>query len=113
MIRSFFLACGTFISLCGGLLLLVDRVVLTDMAARHFHAGSATTAAMPLEKPAGSETPWRFVTHDTVDPPDWSAFGLLSLGGVTLLYTFSLPGRRAEDQDEDEDEPEYVALRKV
>ena len=31
------------------------------------------------------------------------AFGLLSIGGVTLLYTFALPGRRDDGDDEEDD----------
>ncbi|MGC1273484.1 MAG: hypothetical protein WBC44_07220, partial [Planctomycetaceae bacterium] len=107
MIRAFFLACGTFITLCGGSLLLVDRVVLTDDAARHLRDSSGSLVEASIDDAAANNgrPPWRFVSQDVIDPPDWGAFGLLSIGGVTLLYTFALPGRRDDDDEEDGSAP--------
>ncbi len=121
MIRAFFLACGTFLSLCGVLLLAVDRVVLTATAARQLHGGSGEAATLSVGdggngnmdgpgEASGGEQAWQFLTHDTVDPPDWAAVGLMSIGGVTLLYTFSLSGRRDEDEDDDEEEDDDLVF---
>lgn len=128
MIRAFFLACGAFITLCGGLLLLVDQIVLTDEAGGWLRAtaGPLVDAETTDTGTSAGKTRWRLVSlarhaHETdatkeasgdpsdivgrnvVDPPDWGAFGLLSIGGVTLLYTFALPGRRDDGDDEEDD----------
>ena len=29
-----------------------------------------------------------------IDPPDWAAFSLMSIGSVTMLYSFAVPRRR-------------------
>jgi hypothetical protein len=31
-----------------------------------------------------------------VDPPDWAAFSLLSVGTVTMLYAVALPRKKKE-----------------
>lgn len=109
MIRSIFLACGLFVSLCGGILLGVDRIVLTDAATRELRARLATSTGEPSSG-APSEDRWQFIQPlegssdenevDVIDPPDWSAFAFLSAGCVTILYACSLPGqRREEDED--------------
>lgn len=109
MIRSMFLACGLFVSLCGGALLAVDRIVLTDAATRELRAHlPAPTEEAPQAASSGKE--WQLIQPigggdgtevDMIDPPDWSAFAFLSAGCVTILYACSLPGRRVEEEDED------------
>ncbi|HEX6983981.1 MAG TPA: hypothetical protein VF170_01335, partial [Planctomycetaceae bacterium] len=101
MIRALFFACGLFVTLCGGLTACVDRVVLTDYAGRRLREAAGPTAS--VESQSGP-SPWRLVSvvrdteaasegREVIDPPDWAAFALLSVGGVTVLYALALPGR--------------------
>jgi hypothetical protein len=105
MIRALFLACGVFVALCGGALACVDRVVLTDYAGQ-----KVAEAAGPVA--VEERGPWRLVSavrqgegtpaeRMVIDPPDWAAFALLSVGGVTVLYAIALPGRREEEEAEE------------
>ncbi|MDQ3332529.1 MAG: hypothetical protein M3552_18085 [Planctomycetota bacterium] len=109
MIRAMFFACGLFTALCGGLLFFVDRIELTDYAGRRMREATGPVAqAAPGPMQNGlrliyvvPRTESRSVERQVVDPPDWSAFCLLSIGVVTVLYAFAIPGRR-NDEDEDE-----------
>ena len=107
MFRAMFFACAVFIMLCGGLLLFVDRVVLTDYAGRKLRESDAPVIASSSQV---SLSQWRLVSsvsnpddvtagREVIDPPDWAAFALLSAGGVTLLYTLALPGQRDDDEE--------------
>ena len=109
MIRAFFFTCGLFTSLCGGALLGIDRVVLTEQAGRALEEQIGPVAASDPPSPA---SPWRLVSNvrvsegpgeerRVIDPPDWAAFALLSAGGVTVLYALALPGRRDEEDGEE------------
>lgn len=114
MFRALFFACGVFTALCGGQLLFVDRIELTDYAAERLTKKYGPVAAV---EPAAAVTNLKvhYAVHRTmtggtecqrqvIDPPDWSAFCLLSVGSITILYSLALPGRKAEeDEDEDED----------
>jgi hypothetical protein len=115
MFRAMFFACGVFTALCGGLLLFVDRVELTDYGAQRLQkltgqeiavANAAPTsdglrvlyAVRRTETPSDESTP---PERQIVDPPDWSAFCLLSIGTVTVLYALAIPGRKEEEEDGD------------
>ena len=56
-------------------------------------AASSHSAAIEDARPLQDASP----RHEVFDPPDWAAFGLLSMGGVMLLYSLALPGRHDED----------------
>ena len=116
MIRALFFTCGLFTALCGGVLVGVDRLVLTDYARRHVEdvTGPIARAEPPNTQvePAEAKSPWQLVSLArpvgaetegplVVDPPDWAAFALLSAGGITLIYSLALPGRRDEEDDEE------------
>lgn len=101
MIRAAFFACGVFVALCGGALTLVDRVVLTDYAGRKLRGAVETkSSALRLIYSSGENTV--AAGREVIDPPDWGGFCLLSVGGVTLLYSLCLPGRETEADEEDE-----------
>ena len=112
MFRAIFFACGIFTALCGGQLLFVDRFELTDYAAERLTKKYGPVAA--VESPAAANSlKVHYAVHRTttggndcdrqvIDPPDWSAFCLLSVGSVTILYALALPGRKVEEDDEEE-----------
>jgi len=100
MIRAGFFTCGLFVTLCGVVLLFVDRVVLTDYAGKKLReAAKQDSSAWRLVysvdgggEPTGAEV---------VDPPDWGGVCLASVGGVTLLYSLCLPGRKPDDEEDE------------
>jgi len=80
MLRSSFFAAGLFVALWGVSFLFVDQVVLKveDDASRGQNFRGLFTS----------------VNHDqkkVIDPPDWAAFSLMSVGTVTMLYAVALP----------------------
>lgn len=112
MFRALFFACGTFTAVCGGLLLFVDRFELTDYAAERLTKKYGSVAAVESAASASSLKVHYAVHRKTtggtdcqrqvIDPPDWSAFCLLSVGSVTILYALALPGRKIEEDEEEE-----------
>lgn len=113
MIRAMFFTCGLFTSLCGLLLLCVDRIVLTESASRAIrdrldHSDGAPSVGAVVTQ--SDEASWQFIqpisaevggrAADVIDPPDWGAVALISVGCVTVLYACSLPGRRDEEGDD-------------
>ena len=75
---------GLFITLWGVSFLFVDKLMIKakevppqQQAFRGFFA--AVT-------PNGNK-------HRIIDPPEWAAFSLLSIGTVTMLYSVALPRR--------------------
>jgi hypothetical protein len=113
MFRALFFACGVFTALCGGQLLFVDRFELTDYAAERLTKKYGPVAAVESAASATSLNV-HYAVHRTmtdatecqrqvIDPPDWSAFCLLSVGSVTILYALALPGRKAEEDEGDEE----------
>ncbi|MBW3538697.1 MAG: hypothetical protein KY476_00355 [Planctomycetes bacterium] len=106
MFRSIFFASGLFVTLWGISLLFVDKLVLktpgetTAAAAENVaeqvdqrtniraRVGPASqTTAVPAEEPVAEPK--------IVDPPDWAAFSLMSLGTVTMLYAIALPKKQS------------------
>lgn len=62
--------------------LTVDRLVLDGAALddqRSFRGMLASPQFVERER------------RDVIDPPDWAAFALMSLGSVTMLYSVALP----------------------
>jgi hypothetical protein len=71
MWRSFFLAIGVTVCLLGVETLAVERAVVK----------SDLTRSAPTRE---------------VVPPDWAPWSLLAGGAVTVLYSFTIPGRSSK-----------------
>jgi hypothetical protein len=85
MVRSIFFSLGLFIALWGGAFLVVDKMVLntdSDPTAQGGFRGLFGGAAQTKKR--------------VIDPPDWAAFSLMSLGTVTMLYAVALPKKKQE-----------------
>jgi hypothetical protein len=83
MIRSFFLSLGLITGLLGVSCLAIDRVVLKTPSDRR---------ALP-----GLRNLVTGVSNDrkqVIEPPDWMAYALMSVGSVMTLYTVALPGSK-------------------
>ena len=81
MWRSFFLAAGVYCCILGAQCLAVDRAVLTSKE-------PAPSRWMNVNLTGGSLT-----RNKEIAPPDWAPWSFISLGAVTLLYSFTLPKR--------------------
>ncbi len=79
MVRAVFFSLGLFIALWGGSFLVVDKLVLStdDSPAQAGFRGLFGGASQARKK--------------VIDPPDWAAFSLMSVGAVTMLYSAALP----------------------
>ena len=80
MMRATFFAIGLFIALWGGGFLVIDKLVLST--------DSGPTAQGGFRGLFGGVAPAR---QKVIDPPDWAAFSLMSVGTVTMLYAVALP----------------------
>jgi hypothetical protein len=80
MLRSTFFAMGLFVALWGISFLMVDKIVLTlrDSAPKNPQIRGLFLTSGPDRK-------------QVLDPPDWAAFSLMSIGAVTMLYSVALP----------------------
>ncbi len=80
MLRGTFFSIGVFITLWGVSLLFVDKLVLNvqDDAARTPGFRGMLAGKSPQQP-------------KIIDPPEWAAFSLLSVGAVTMLYAIALP----------------------
>ena len=85
MLRSLFFAMGLFVTMWGGTLLIVDKIVLTTDAEVQEKTGFR-----------GFFQSTEKAKKRVIDPPDWAAFSLLSVGSVTILYSIALPKKNAE-----------------
>src|SRR6516162_2647841 len=84
MMRATFFSIGLFIALWGGAFLVIDKFVLASDEApvqAGFRGLFGGTAAAAKKK--------------VLDPPDWAAFSLMSVGTVTMLYAVALPKKPA------------------
>jgi hypothetical protein len=79
MMRATFFAIGLFVTLWGVGFLVVDKMVL-NMKSDAQQGG--------FRGLFNSVTPER---ARVIDPPDWAAFSLMSVGTVTMLYSVALP----------------------
>ena len=80
MLRASCFAAGMFVSMWGLAFLAIDKVVLHQ----------------PTEKDPGIRgmLAKQIVDKENrpiIDPPDWAAFTLLSIGSVSMLYAVALP----------------------
>ena len=80
MLKTCFFATGLFVTLWGVSLLFIDQVVLN--ATKDGEPENAISAMVSTVTPQNQKY---------VDPPDWAAFSLMSVGAVTMLYAAALP----------------------
>ncbi len=80
MLRASFFAAGLFVLLCGISLLFVDKLVLANL---EDEPAEADVQGLLTTEPADED--------NILDPPDWVAFSLMSVGSVTILYSVALP----------------------
>lgn len=80
MVKSCFFSTGLFVTLWGVSLLFVDQIVLN--ATEEGEPENAISAMISTVTPENQKY---------VDPPDWAAFSLMSVGAVTMLYAVALP----------------------
>lgn len=78
MWRAFFVALGIAFCIVGGECLLIEKAVLAK--------GAEEVVDPNL---TGQNT------NGVVKPPEWAPWSLLSVGAVTLLYSFTIPRRVA------------------
>lgn len=76
MWRALFLAVGTYACLLGGECLVLEKAVLKARPDR---------APGIIESTVGRQR--------EIIPPDWAPWSLLSVGAVTVLYSFTIPKR--------------------
>lgn len=80
MLRASAFAFGLFVALWGASFLVIDKIVLFD----------------PPEEKAGirgmlTKHNVDFEERPVIDPAEWTAFLLMSMGSVTMLYSIALP----------------------
>lgn len=80
MMRATFFAIGLFVTLWGVGFLVVDKFVLKANS-----EATQTTGFRGLFTAVAPES------TRVIDPPDWAAFSLMSVGTVTMLYSVALP----------------------
>jgi hypothetical protein len=83
MVRASFFGIGMFIALWGGSFLIVDKLVLSMKADSPPSSG--------FRGMFGAVSPER---KKIIDPPEWAAFSLMSIGTVTMLYAVALPKKQ-------------------
>ena len=83
MMRSTFFATGLFVALWGTSFLFVDKIVL-NLKEEPFRP-SGFRGLFTAITPVGQKV---------IDPPDWTAFSLMSIGTVTMLYSVALPKKQ-------------------
>lgn len=83
MLRSSFFSIGLFVTLWGVSLLFIDKLVLkAEQQPEQAQVTGRIRAMLSSAQPAQEKI---------VDPPDWAAFSLMSIGSVTMLYAVALP----------------------
>ena len=80
MLKSCFFAVGLFVTLWGVSFLFVDRILLN--ATEDGESENAISAMISTVTPEDQKY---------LDPPDWAAFSMMSVGAVTMLYAVALP----------------------
>ena len=85
MLRGTFFSVGMFITLWGASLLFIDKLVLNmpdDAGGRNANFRGMYQGNQPGQR------------QKVIDPPEWAAFSLLSVGAVTMLYAIALPKKQ-------------------
>ncbi|MBS0205081.1 MAG: hypothetical protein JSS49_19430 [Planctomycetes bacterium] len=80
MLRSACFAAGLFVGLWGLSFLAIDKLVMFQPEER-----DPGIRGMLAKQIVNKEA------RPVIDPPDWAAFTLLSIGSVTMLYAVALP----------------------
>ena len=102
MFRSIFFASGLFVTLWGVTLLFVDKLLLNNKADDAVESAQAQvqqfrrTGFRGMLGPRSEPVPPPAVQGKMVDPPDWAAFSLISVGTVTMLYAVALPRKKKD-----------------
>jgi len=86
LLRASFFATGQFVLFAGISLLMFDKLVLFKSDAPERKEGLRGMLAKP--QTVAEEK------REVIDPPDWAAFSLMSVGSVTMLYAIALPKKR-------------------
>ena len=84
MWKSIFFSLGLFVMMWGATFLMVDKITLTikdDSKRKEGFRGLFTTVNSEKQK--------------VIDPPEWAAFSLMSVGSVTMLYAVALPKKNS------------------
>jgi hypothetical protein len=81
MSRSICFSAGLFIALWGVSFLFIDKIVLNSTDVQR-EAGFRGLFARNVAR------------EKVVDPPEWAAFTLISVGVVTMLYSVALPKKQ-------------------
>jgi len=91
MLRASFFSIGLFVTLWGTSFLFADKVVLHESTEKLERDRNirAMLSNQQIEKDI----------RRVIDPPDWAAFCLLSVGSVTMLYAVALPKRHYHHHD--------------
>ena len=98
MLRATFFAAGLFVAMWGASLLAIDKVVLTTKTSPQRQTGFR-----------GLFTSVNAQRQRVIDPPDWAAFSLMSVGSVTMLYAIALPKKRTANPADGRSGPLGVA----
>ncbi|MCH8829894.1 MAG: hypothetical protein IID45_09985 [Planctomycetes bacterium] len=88
MLRSTFFSAGLFVALWGVSFLFVDKVHLT------MKEGNSPESERGFRGFFSRMTTTDKQKQRMIDPPDWAAFSLMSVGAVTMLYAVALPKNR-------------------
>jgi hypothetical protein len=82
MWRAFFLAVGTYCVLLGAQCLVIERAILN---AREDDRGGVSFFS------AGDGQ-----RNKELAPPEWAPWTFMSIGAVTILYSFTIPARKKQ-----------------
>jgi hypothetical protein len=96
MLRATFFAGGVFIALWGTAFLFVDQIVLKAQE-DYVMQPERPAGFRGLFMPSGQPETITGKRPKVLDIPQWAAFSLISIGGVTMLYAAALPKRRYDD----------------
>ncbi len=83
MLRASGFATGLFVLLWGVTFLWVDKLVLFEVPTEESGLRGMLTQELIAEE-----------NRPVIDPADWTAFSLMSVGSVAMLYAVALPKRR-------------------
>jgi len=82
MLRAACFSAGLFVGMLGLSFLVVDKLVMFPPEERDPGIRGMLTRQVVNKE-----------SRPIIDPPDWAAFTLLSIGSVTMLYSVALPRR--------------------
>jgi len=85
MLRACAFATGLFIAMWGAAFLAIDKIVLFNPP----EDANAGIRGMLIQQQIEHET------RPIIDPADWTAFTLMSIGSVVMLYSVALPKKVA------------------